>query len=158
MKNLLFIYFLLLIVLSACTSSQWPPEPSQVHLGEDSCSECRMIISDERYGAQLFDRGKPVDLFDDYGCLLSRRGVSDSSERVVYVRSLEDASWIREDQAFYVVSKQISSPMGYGIAAFAANESAARFAQGVDDSEIYSFSGLVSVAEKIVHAGFQRKE
>lgn len=148
-----------MIALSACgNAQQWPPKPASIHLGEDSCAECKMIISEERYGAQLYERGKPVQVFDDYGCLLIRRSTFDSNQRVIYVRSFEDASWLREEQAFYVVSKNISSPMGYGIAAFAAKQSAARFAQGLGDSEIYSLSELIPVAEKIVRAESPKKE
>ncbi|MCI0414454.1 nitrous oxide reductase accessory protein NosL [bacterium] len=91
-----------------------------------------------------------MELFDDYGCLLTRRPAVDSDSRVIFVRSAEDGSWLLESQASYVVSKQISSPMGYGIVAFAAKESASQFASGLDDSKIYSISELIPAAQTIL--------
>ena len=70
----IMLLFALVILLSACAhSEEWPPKPAVVHLGEDVCATCRMIISEERYGAQLHQKGKPVEFFDDYGCLLIRK-------------------------------------------------------------------------------------
>ena len=158
MKKISLIH-LFVIVLFACGSSQsWPPKPAAIHLGEESCAACRMIISEERYGAQLHERGKPVQLYDDYGCLLTRRSIGDSNRRVIYVRSFENGNWLAEHQAFYVVSKEILSPMAYGVAAFATRESAAEFARGLGDSEIYSISELIPAAETILGAGSHKKE
>jgi copper chaperone NosL len=158
LKNIAFL-LLFLVALSACKrSEEWPPAPVKIQLGETFCAQCKMIVSDERYGAQLFERGKPVEVFDDYGCFLMRRGANDSNQRVAYVRSFEDTKWVREEQALFVVSKNISSPMGYGIAAFPEKDAAARFAQTMDDSKIYSLLELIPAAEKIVRAGFPKKE
>jgi copper chaperone NosL len=148
-KNVLFA-LLIPILLSACGSaSEWPPKPAAVHLGEDSCAACKMIISEERYGAQLHQPGKPVQRFDDFGCLLAQNYPS-TGKHVIYVRSSEDGSWLVDDQAVFVVSKQISSPMGYGISAFATKESASKYAEQFGDSKIYSITELVHDAGRIL--------
>lgn len=153
MKKTLVVPLMIFVCFIACGNSpkEWPPKPAIIHLGEHSCAACRMIISQENYGAQLHQRGKPVELFDDYGCLLKYRPTGDS-DLYVYVRSAEDGSWIPENQLSYVVSKHISSPMGYGIVAFATREAASRFASGLDDSKIYSISELIPAAQTILNA------
>jgi copper chaperone NosL len=152
-KTIALLPAIIVVLLSACgNSAQWPPAPAVTHLGEDSCSACKMIISQEKYGAQLHQQGKKLEVFDDYGCLLTRTSSGESAERVIYVRSAEDGSWIHESQAFYVVSKQISTPMGYGIAAFATKESASAFSSGLNDSRTYSQSELIPAVQSILNA------
>jgi copper chaperone NosL len=158
LKNILLVC-LFVVGLFACSKTQtWPPKPAEVHAGEDSCATCGMIISDEHYGAQLFERNQPVKLFDDYGCLLKRRNRGISNQHLIYVRSFENGKWLPEEQAFFVVSKKISSPMGYGVAAFPEKQSAANFAQKLSDSNIYVLSEIISAAQQIVNAGSQREE
>ncbi|MCI0605847.1 hypothetical protein L0156_22910, partial [bacterium] len=56
-KKIALVPLLFVVLLSACGNSvQWPPKPAGVHLGEDSCAACKMIISQENYGAQLHQR------------------------------------------------------------------------------------------------------
>ena len=106
----------MLLVLFACRDhSAGSRQPVTVHLGEDSCSTCGMIISDEHYGAQQVQEKNPAALFDDLGCLLKES----SSERTnIFVRSFENGDWIPAENAFAVQSNQIHSPMGYGISTF----------------------------------------
>jgi copper chaperone NosL len=134
----------ILIFLSACTNSQgWPPKPANIHLGKDSCAKCKMIISQTQYGGQIQEKDQPAEFFDDLGCLLAQRSRGNSTTRIIYVRSFPNGNWLKEDQAFYAVSKEIMSPMGYGIVAFSTKESAENYAKQFRDSKIYTINELV---------------
>ena len=62
-------------MLSACGKSGWPEGMAEIKWDRDTCTRCRMAISDRRFAAQV--RGGPKDQvfkFDDigqhYGCPL----------------------------------------------------------------------------------------
>lgn len=138
-----------LALVGACRRQEpWPPSPSSMVLGEDACSECRMIIADDRFGAQLHDRSAPVALFDDVGCL--RAFVVERSYALegVFVRSFDTRGWISGEHAWVVESGELRSPMGYGVAAFADEASARREANRHRDARARSLSDfLVSTAD-----------
>ncbi len=105
----------------------WPPAPAKLHLGEDACASCRMIISDARFGAQLHQRGAAPQQFDDLGCLLDvvPRQAGPIDPVGVFVRSYPDGAWLRGDHAQVVHIPGLDAPMGSGLAAFATPEEAA---------------------------------
>ncbi len=105
----------------------WPPAPAKLHLGEDACASCRMIISDARFGAQLHRRDAAPMQFDDLGCLLEVvAGQPGPIDPVgVFVRSYPDGAWLRGDHVQVVKATGLDAPMGSGMAAFATPEQAA---------------------------------
>lgn len=118
----------LTLVASACASA----EPRPIQYGTAECEQCHMIISDERYAAQLVtSTGKTLD-FDSVECLarwyLPRR---DSVE----VRSLRVSDFqhpgmlVPAERARFVRSGTQHSPMGLGLAAFAADADPAELAR-----------------------------
>jgi len=121
---------LLLAATAGCRKApEWPPPPAPVHLGEDACAECRMLVSEKAFGAQAQDRAGKVRHFDDLGCLLvharaQAAGGAPVDPAGVYVRALGDGTWIPATSAWIVRSEAIHSPMGYGLAAFASREAA----------------------------------
>ena len=120
------ILLLAALGLGGCSRrAAWPPSPAAVHLGEDACEACRMIISDEHFGAQLHVRGGEVSNYDDVGCLLMASAGRTLDPRGVFVRDYASGGWLRGDAAFVVTSPTLGSPMGYGQAAFASPQAAA---------------------------------
>lgn len=101
----------------------WPPSPVTIHFGEDACAECKMIISDETFAAELQTRTEEPLLFDDLGCLLKRAAATSPDPSGVFARTTE-GKWLDGQQAWVVHSRDISSPMGYGLAAFSTREAA----------------------------------
>lgn len=147
MKRLLVMFLALVCFACKGSSQSWPPQPVEVHAGEDTCAECKMIISDEHHGAQFFQRNNAVQVFDDFGCLRKHRSLEISENTFFYVRAYQDGKWIPGDQAFFLISPEIASPMGYGIAAFTTRETAAYFARSLRSSQIFSSAELPSIAE-----------
>lgn len=108
--------------LSACAKSTWPEGMAEIHWDRDTCTRCRMVISDRRFAAEV--RGGPKDevfKFDDIGCvtfwLKDQPWGSDARIWVVDAASPGDkVAWLDARKAHYVSGK--TSPMAYNYAAF----------------------------------------
>jgi copper chaperone NosL len=133
--------------------STWPPSPANVALGEDTCADCRMIVGDDRFGAQLQDRTGNLAVFDDAGCLRAYVAHRPFEIAGVFARSYRSRGWVAGDRAWVVESRELPSPMGHGVAAFedeaTAREEAARHADGkarslADYLSSSPFSALIS--------------
>ena len=115
--------------LAAQGASQKAPGPVPLDPAIDICAKCGMSVKDLGYTAELIaDNGK-VYKFDDLGCLLAYQ--KDNPSVVAAARYVQDAGshvWVALESAFYVVSKDLATPMGYGIHAFAKKADAQEFA------------------------------
>ena len=93
---------------------------------EDMCAYCKMAISEKRYAAEFIDsEGQPAK-FDDIGCMsnfIKSRNVS--AVTAYFVMDFNEGKWIKADNAYYVRSVELRTPMNGGIIAFQ-NESDAQ--------------------------------
>ena len=135
---------LALILAAAGCSRPGPPTPPDVHWGQDVCSVCTMIVSEERYAAAAAvdtAQGRLESrVYDDIGCLLSDTGVETFPAR--WVRDLDGARWVDTDSAFFVPSGRLRTPMGSGVAAFGSREKAEAFAES-EGAAVLDWNGLV---------------
>lgn len=116
-------------VVLGCGRKPATDAPPSIRLGEDTCDECRMIISDERFAASYVTAGGETYRFDDPGeMVLSLRRRSDGMIRA-WVYDYETRKPIRAEEAIFVHSPALHTPMGYGVAAFATRERAEAFIQ-----------------------------
>lgn len=95
--------------------------PPTLHLGEDICAHCRMIVSDARFAAACIvqnDDEYTKRVFDDIGCLI-RYEQEHPDDHIVqrYVKDYETTNWTTVQQAFFVHSALIHSPMASGVLA-----------------------------------------
>ncbi len=133
-----------LLTLSAagCGRSSAPPAPPEVRWGEDVCARCTMIVSEERHAAAAAvatERGYELRAYDDISCLLGEPDLAGFAAR--WVHDLEEVRWIGADTARYVASRELRTPMGSGVAAFASAERAAAFA-AKEGAEVLDWSAL----------------
>lgn len=157
MKQRLWLLFLIMILLpAACSRGETTPNPPAIRYGEDLCTHCNMIISDPRYAAGYaheISSGRYESLaFDDIGDLLADLG--EHSERHIvawYVHDYASEAWLDATTAYYVVSDQIISPMGHGIAAHATQAAAEQMAQA-KGGQVYTWQALVAQAQRLDHA------
>lgn len=102
-----------------------PLEPVEIHLGEDECAHCKMIISDDRHAAEVVTGQGSAAFYDDLGCLLMKAAAGARPDPGgVFVRAFDGSGWLRGDTAFVLRSREIRSPMGFGFAAFASRDAA----------------------------------
>lgn len=126
MKKLPFINFLcltaLILVLAGC-NRQSALVPPKIHYGYETCADCKMIINDPHYAAALAWRATPngstqTAVFDDIGCLLNwHRHHANDQLVAAWVKDVRTAAWLDASSARYVSSRQLETPMGWGIVA-----------------------------------------
>ena len=98
---------------------------------EDMCSYCKMVISEKRYAAELIDVEGQAFKFDDLGCMANFiKSKKNPAKTVAYfVIDFDERQWIKAENAYYVRSLELRTPMNGGIVAFK-NESNAKEANG----------------------------
>jgi copper chaperone NosL len=118
-KNVLFINALLLLLISSTfLSCQSKPEP--ILYGEDECDNCKMTISDPKYGAELItDKGK-IFKFDSIECLADySTKVESGTIGSMWVADFSNPeNLINALDALYLKSDRLRSPMGLNLSAF----------------------------------------
>lgn len=119
--------------------------PPTVHIGEDICAECGMIISDERFACAIIDvtdDDRVVRLYDDIGEMLKDFGTDTTdAHRTVWVRDFVTGDWVAGQEAVFLVSPELSTPMGSGVAAFS-ERSAAKDKLREFPGEIHTFETM----------------
>ena len=111
---------------------------------EDTCSYCRMAISEKRYSAEFIDRDGQAFKFDDIGCMAQYLKEQKSTNDIAayFVSDFDSRRWLTAADAVLLRSKKLNTPMGFGIVAFkerAAAEQAAQTYQG----ELLDFGKLI---------------
>lgn len=122
--NLVFV-FLSLIFLS-CGKS-----PDPINYGKDECEHCRMMITDNKYGAEILtDKGK-VYKFDSIECLieyaLEKNMIGDVNQKFLVTDFSKPSELIDAKTAFYVHNDDFRSPMGLNVTAFGAESDLVSF-------------------------------
>ncbi len=119
MVSISWTVFLLVPVLAVACARQ--PDlystPPTIIYGQDVCARSGMIISDPTYAAAYRTPDGSVRPFDDIGemILYFREHTEDVAS--LWVHDQQSGDWIRADQAAYVLSPNIRTPMGFGLAA-----------------------------------------
>ncbi len=149
------LLLVLLLALTACAPGQAEIAPPEIVYGETMCADCSMIISDVRFASGYAREVAPSryesKAFDDIGDMLAH-AASHPDDAIVawYVHDYLDESWLDATQATYVISKQIASPMGHGIAAFDDDAAAAQTATELD-GQLLSWDELRAAESNTTH-------
>lgn len=110
-----------LLTLAACGGSR----PFPIVLGEDGCDHCHMTVTDPRYTAELLTTTGKGYRFDDIGCLaafLAEGTVPPERQGQAWVDDfLHPGQWIRAEDAAYLRSDSLHTPMGSGLIALRAD-------------------------------------
>jgi copper chaperone NosL len=101
--------------------------PPPLRFGQEACSQCRMIISDDRFAAALTTEAGDTAKFDDVGCLVKHEAGGFQASTAYWVRDLRADLWLDAREAMFVRSKTIASPMGFGLAAMRTQPAAGEF-------------------------------
>jgi copper chaperone NosL len=118
---------LCLLFLAAGTlgCKQGKPKPVDIVWNEDSCVECRMAVSDRKFGCEIVSADGTSQAFDDIGCMVlwvGKNGIPVGG--AAYVLDFNGAGWIDAQQSQYLLAKGMPTPMSYGIGAFTSAETA----------------------------------
>ena len=108
----------ILVVLYGCS-----PEPEPIRFGSDLCVYCKMMISDTRYGGEMVTIKGKVYKYDSIECLAASYLKGEINQAEIHslwtVDFAQPEKLIDAKQALYLQSKDLHSPMGLNLSAFA---------------------------------------
>jgi copper chaperone NosL len=141
MRTLIFSAIITFLFISCEVS------PQPINYGNDVCEYCQMTIVDSHYASQLVNTNGKAYNFDAIECMIN---YSEENKETVYqlylINDFENpGTLIDAKTATYLISLQISSPMGENLTGFASGE-AAKKAENKYDGELYNWK---SINEKI---------
>jgi copper chaperone NosL len=129
-KSINFIrkFFVILIILTL-TSCGSKPEP--INYGHDECEFCRMLVTDNKYGAELVtDKGK-IYKFDSVECMIEfslvKNTLGDTNNKLLITDFNNPGNLVDARNSFYVKNDKFRSPMGLNVTAVNNGEQAQKF-------------------------------
>jgi nitrous oxide reductase accessory protein NosL len=141
-----------LVGAAACAVGSGPPD---LALDRSVCDGCGMLISDPSFAA-AYRVGERTAVFDDVGCLLDaldRAGLATGSDPAAEAAGRQPATaqvwlldeqqrWLPADQAVFVFSPALATPMGGGVQALRDRAEAEALSARVGGSIVDSFDAL----------------
>ena len=124
---------LLGLTIGACSADATADGPPEINCGREVCLQCGMIISEVRYAAAYRLPDGTEKKFDDLGGLVvygRENGELASAE--VWVHDVETEEWLPAGEAWFVMTGDGRTPMGFGIIAFSDKQRATQVAQGLE--------------------------
>ncbi|HEY7785608.1 MAG TPA: nitrous oxide reductase accessory protein NosL [Pyrinomonadaceae bacterium] len=109
-------------MVPGCATSKVEPVDLQP---EDVCARCKMAISEKQYAAELIDVEGQAFKFDDISCMADFiKSKRVSSVSAYFVMDFDARQWIKGEDAFFMRSTELKTPMNGGIIAFKDQERA----------------------------------
>lgn len=118
---------MLLSCLTACTEQV---KPVAIKLNKDECAHCKMTLTDARFAVELITPKNRIYTFDDIACLKRYLKENTRDEKTtIWISDYQNqGQFVKIEEAFFVQSNEIHSPMGGHTIAFAGTEIANEFA------------------------------
>ncbi len=142
---------MLLALPAACT-----PEPRPIRYGEDTCAHCIMTVSDARYGAELVTTTGKTYVFDSIECLagylLQERDGTDRIHSLWVTDFEQPGTLIPAEDAVFLHSPALRSPMGMNLTAFAPTADPARL-RAEHGGEILTWDDVLALVQTRQAAG-----
>ncbi len=135
MKNL---NILLLMLMLSCT-----PEPKPIEYGSDMCHFCKMTVVDQQHGAEAVTSKGKVFMFDAIECMINHLDKQkDTDFAFVLVNNYENpGELIDARNSYFLISKNIPSPMGAYLSAFSSRNNASQMQQQ-KGGKIFNWMGI----------------
>ena len=116
-----------------CLAVSCAPEQKPIPYGAANCAHCNMTVADNRYGAELVnDKGKAF-FFDSIECLMAyvneQPEQSDNVAFLLVSNFNKPGELIDAQNAQYLQSKELPSPMGMYLTAVADKAAATKMEQ-----------------------------
>lgn len=139
MINKFIFLSLVLLIFASCEVS-----PKPINYGSDGCHFCSMTIVDRQHAAQIVTKKGKAFKFDAVECMLNHMKDIDTVEVALYFCNYyeQPGELIAAQEATYLISENIPSPMGEYLTAFD-NMEAATVAKEENGGELYSWNELL---------------
>ncbi len=142
MKKYIWTLGLILMII-ACS-----PEPVPIDFGSDECVNCKMIISDHRYGAEIVTKKGKALKFDAAECMakfIYDKLISEEDIASLWVidygnpKNLTDAK-----KAHFLRSRSLPSPMAMYLTAFS-DENILKETMKEHEGKVYDWDGIMQL-------------
>jgi len=147
MKTLIFLSIVFVLTLSCDKSRQ------AIKYGEDQCDFCSMGIVQKTHAAQLVTQKGKQRKFDAIECMVNfvKQDAKKMTDASLFVANYnQPGEMIDAKTATYLISKNLPSPMGAYLTAFATVEDAKK-AQDKLDGKLHTWDELSNVINKDIH-------
>jgi copper chaperone NosL len=105
------------------------------------CDECGMSVEqDSKFISEVLSSNGKKFFFCDIGDVLFHFKKKREKIKAVYVRDYGTGEWVDGEKAFFVLNKDIKTPMSWGIAAFAKQSEAKKWGTPVDFSTAFTLT------------------
>jgi len=145
-------YLLILLLVAACVPKSNEPQPPEIIIGQTLCDECGMIISEAKFAAATIMLNGETRKFDDIAEMIKYHMMDhpEAQVKVWFVHDYYSKEWIRGEQAFFVLSPKLKTPMGGGAAAFRDQTAARKFVSELE-GKVYNFDELRIELHRTLH-------
>ncbi len=118
--------FILLTILTACKL-----EPQPIFFGSDVCSNCKMTITDGRYGAEIISKKGKIYKFDSAECMIqflkSKEIQAENIHQFLITDFATPENFTDAKTAHFLISQNLPSPMGADLTGFSSRVDAGKF-------------------------------
>jgi copper chaperone NosL len=125
-------------------------QPEPFKYGTDICHTCKMGIVDIKFGNEIITKKGKIFKFDDIGCTIRylKSGSIEQKDiaQTVVINYEKKNDFIDVNNASFVVSEEIRSPMNFNTAAFTTKEAATKFLAG-KSGKIFNWNEIYSRIE-----------
>jgi copper chaperone NosL len=134
-----YLIIALLFLFFSCNVS-----PKPIDYGSDGCHFCKMTIVDIVHAAEIVTKKGKVYMFDATECMINFMDEFDTSEIALYLSNnyTAPADLIDAAKATFLISENISSPMGAFLSAFE-DKADAEKAQEEKTGDLYTWGELL---------------
>ena len=117
--------------------------PAPIEYGKEECSFCKMTIVDRQHAAQLVtNKGKQYK-YDAIECMLNDLNEKQNAQeiKIYLVSDYGKGVMTGAEEATYLISQEIKSPMGAFLSAFSSKEEATSF-KNKSGGQIYNWKEI----------------
>jgi copper chaperone NosL len=135
-----YVIIALLLLFISCNVS-----PNPIDYGSDGCHFCKMTIVDKVHAAEIVTKKGKVYKFDATECMINFIDDFDTTEIALYLSNnyTEPEELIDATTATFLISENISSPMGAFLSAFK-NRADAENSQAEKTGILYTWEELLT--------------
>ena len=131
------VFLLLSMALLAVACS---PKAEPIDYGKEECAFCKMTIVSPQFASEVVTQKSKAFKYDAIECML-QAPQEDKIALHLVCDYLHENTLIDATKATYLISKEIQSPMGAHLAAFASKEEAQKV-QAEKGGDLYDWVGI----------------
>jgi copper chaperone NosL len=116
------VFRMVIVVLITINLFSCSPSPVPIDYGKDECSNCKMQLSDKKFGAEILTKTSKPYIFDSIECMafyFSKGKIDKNEIHSLWVIDYSNpANLIDAKKASFLKCNNIPSPMGLFLSAF----------------------------------------